>query len=83
MNQTRLGSLIEAIINTLIGFVVSFIAWPIAAALTGIDYSTGQHWAVVAFFTVISAMRGYVVRRWFNARLHRISLGLAKAIEGA
>ena len=83
MNQTRLGSLIEAAFNTLIGFIVSFIAWPIAAAVFGIEYTQGQHWGVVAFFTIISVARGYIVRRWFNARLHKASLELAKMIEGS
>lgn len=74
--QSRLSSLIEATINTLIGLLVSFVAWPVAAWLTGITYSTGQHVGVVAFFTVISVVRSYVVRRWFN---HRIKLAAASA----
>ena len=78
MNQTRLGSLIEAAINTLIGFVVSFAAWPIAASLTGITYSGEQHVGVVAFFTAVSVARGYIVRRWFNGRLHAASIKLAE-----
>ena len=82
MNQTRLGSLIETIINTLIGFTVSFFAWPVAAVIFRIEYTQGQHWGVVVFFTVISVARGYIVRRWFNARLHKASLDLAKIIEG-
>ena len=81
MNQTKLGSFIESLINTLIGFFVSFLAWPVAAWLTGIEYSSGQHWAVVWFFTIISVARGYVVRRWFNARLHKASCDIAAAIE--
>lgn len=77
MNQSKLGSLIEAVINTAIGFVVSFAAWPVAAWMTGISYTAGQHWAVVAFFTVVSVARSYVIRRWFNARLHAAAMKLA------
>lgn len=79
MNQSKLGSLIEAIINTAIGFIVSFVAWPVAAWITGISYTTGQHWAVVAFFTVVSVARSYVIRRWFNARLHNAAMKMAGA----
>lgn len=80
MQQTRLVSLIETLLNTALGFVVSFIGWPIAAALTGIQYSHGQHWAVVGFFTVLSVARGYVVRRFFNAGLHLAAVRLAGKI---
>lgn len=79
MNQSRLGSLIESAINTAIGFIVSFVAWPVAAWMTGIEYSSGQHWAVVAFFTVVSVARSYVIRRWFNARLHNAAMKMAGA----
>ena len=79
MNQSRLGSLIESAINTAIGFIVSFVAWPVAAWMTGIEYSSGQHWAVVAFFTVVSVARSYVIRRWFNARLHAAAMKMAGA----
>ena len=81
MNQTKIGSLIEVCINTLIGFFVSFLTWPIAAELTGIDYTHGQHWSVTAIFTVVSVARGYVVRRWFNARLHNASVSIAKRLS--
>ena len=56
---------------------MSFIAWPVAAWITDIKYNNGQHWAVVAIFTVVSVARSYVVRRWFNARLHSAALKIA------
>lgn len=77
MNQTKLGSLIETIVNTLIGFGVSFVAWPVAAWAFGIPFNLQQHFGVVLFFTVLSVARGYVVRRWFNARLHKASAAIA------
>lgn len=80
MEQTRLVSLIETLINTAVGFVVSFIGWPVAAALTGIEYNSSQHFWVVAFFTVLSVARGYVIRRWFNGGLHIIAVNLAKKV---
>ena len=80
MEQTKLVSLMEALINTFVGFLVSFIGWPIAAGLTGIEYSSGQHWAVVAFFTVLSVARGYVIRRWFNNGIHLAAVKLAKGV---
>jgi len=80
MLQSRLASLIKAAINAEIGFAISFAAWPLAAALTGIAYNTAQHWGVVGFFTVISVARGYIIRRWFNARLHQAAIKIAERV---
>jgi len=80
VEQTKLTSLIETLMNTAIGFSISFVGWPVAAAMTGIEYSHGQHWAVVAFFTVISVARGYVIRRFFNNGLHLAAVKLAKRL---
>ncbi|HZJ94588.1 MAG TPA: hypothetical protein VFD11_03315 [Thiopseudomonas sp.] len=66
--------------NTAIGFAISFVGWPVAAAMAGIEYSHGQHWTVVAFFTVISVARGYVIRRFFNNGLHLAAVKLAKRL---
>lgn len=80
MQQTRLVSLIETLLNTAIGFLVSFAGWPIAAAMTGIEYGHGQHVAVVAFFTALSVARGYVIRRWFNSGMHFAAVIVAKKV---
>lgn len=81
MNQTRLASLIETLLNTLIGFAVSYLAWPIAAQAFGVPYSQGQHVGIVLFFTVLSILRGYVIRRFFNGRLQRAAARMANAIS--
>ena len=66
--------------NTAIGFAVSYVGWPIAAALTGIAYTSGQHAAVVWFFTLLSVARGYVIRRFFNAGMHMAAVKLARRL---
>lgn len=71
MSQTRLGSLVEALINTLIGFGVSFLSALIIYPLMGIEVSLGQNLFLMVYFTIISIARSYTLRRWFNARLHR------------
>lgn len=81
MNQTRLASLIEAAINTLIGFVIAYLAWPPAAWFFGIEYQHSQQFGIVLFFTVLSVARGYVVRRWFNRRLHALSVRLSEELN--
>jgi len=83
MNQSRLASLIETLFNTGIGFLVSWLTWPPAAALLGIAYTAGQHWGMTAVFTVVSVARGYVIRRWFNGRLHRAAERMAARAGGS
>ncbi len=80
MEQTRLVSLVETLLNTAIGLLISFLGWPIAAAISGIEYGHGQHVFVVAFFTVLSVARGYVIRRWFNNGLRTTAVKMAKKV---
>ncbi len=80
MKQTKLVSLIEALINTAVGFAVSYAAWPIAAVISGITYTSGQHAVVVGFFTLLSVARGYVIRRFFNAGMHTAAVKLARKL---
>lgn len=77
MKQSKLASLVEASINTAFGFVVSFAVWPLVAAVTGVTYSTGQHWAITGIFTVVSVARGYAVRRFFAGGFHLLALRIA------
>lgn len=78
MNQTRLGSLIEAVLNTGIGLAINLVAQRVVFPLFGFDPPFATNLAIAAIFTVISIARGYVVRRWFNARLRSAAARLAK-----
>lgn len=80
MNQTRLGSLIEACINVLIGFTINFIANMLILPLIGFHITAGQNLFIGVLYTIISVARSYVVRRWFNARLHAASQALAERV---
>lgn len=77
MTQTRLGSLIEAVANTVIGFGVALLSQLIVFPLVGIHVPLSTNLEIGAWFTVISIARGYVLRRWFNARLHRAAERMA------
>jgi len=77
MNQTRIGSLIEACINTAIGFAMSIALSLIVYPMFGHSFTLAQNVGITAIFTVASILRGYVVRRWFNARIHRAAVRLA------
>ena len=78
MNQTRLGSLIEAWINVVIGFTINFFANLLilpAFGFTGLTLATNFYIGLA--YTVVSVIRSYVIRRWFNARLHAAAMRLA------
>lgn len=77
MTQSRLGSLIEALANIVIGFTINWWANILILPLFGFHVTGGQAFGIGVIFTVISLVRSYVLRRWFNARLHAASMRLA------
>lgn len=77
MNQTRLGSLIEAFINVLIGFWINFAANLVILPLFGYTPSLTDNFQIGLLYTVVSIARSYIIRRWFNARLHAAAQRLA------
>ncbi len=81
MTQTRLGSLIEAIINVIIGFTINYAANMLIFPLFGFHITPGANLAMGLIYTVISVVRSYCVRRWFNARLQRLASAVATTIE--
>lgn len=80
MNQTKLGSLIEASANTLIGLVVAFISQLIIFPMVGIYVPLSTNIEISFYFTIVSVVRSYVLRRWFNARLHAAAIRLAEQV---
>lgn len=77
MNQTRLSSLIEAAVGTAVGFAINWTANIFILPLYGFNITGGQAFNLGLIFTIISAVRSYVIRRWFNARLHAMAQRLA------
>lgn len=77
MQQSRLGSFYEACFNVAIGFGINFVANLLIFPLFGMDISLSDNFILGLLYTVISVARSYVVRRWFNERLHRAAEKLA------
>jgi hypothetical protein len=80
MNQTRIGSLIEAVFNTCIGFSINYTANLFIFPLFGFHITPGANFVLGMIYTVISVVRSYCIRRWFNARLHAMASAAAQAI---
>lgn len=81
MNQTRLGSLIESIINTCIGFAINFTANMLIFPLFGFHISLSENFVLGLLYTLISVARSYCIRRWFNAHLHKMATAAASALN--
>lgn len=77
MNQTRLGSLIESLMNIAIGYGVALLSQIVVFPLFDIHVPLSTNLWIGAWFTVISLVRSYIIRRWFNARLQRAASSLA------
>lgn len=66
MSQTKKKSIEEAVVNTAVGLL---LAWGAQAAICwvySIPLSAKQNWIIVFWMTVISVLRNYFVRRFFN-----------------
>ena len=74
--QSRLGSFIEACINVLIGFFINFTANFAIFPLFGWHLSLSDNLKVGTIYTVISVVRSYAVRRWFNSYIHKASMAI-------
>lgn len=79
MNQTRVGSLIESLMNIAIGYFVALLSQLAIFPLFDIHVSLSTNLWIGAWFTVISLIRSYIIRRWFNKRLHSAAIAMAKA----
>jgi membrane protein implicated in regulation of membrane protease activity len=67
--QSRLHSLAESIINIVIGYVVAILAQLLIFPWFGIHIPMSDNLLIGVCFTVVSLIRSYLVRRWFNKRL--------------
>jgi len=71
MNQTKLQSLKEAIINVAVGFVVSILSQLILYPLYNIHISLFVNVQLTLWFTFISIVRTYFIRRYHNYKLRK------------
>ena len=77
MRQTKLGSFYEALINVAIGFGINYCANLVILPLFGFHVSLADNFYIGLLYTVVSVVRSYVVRRWFDRRIHEAAQKLA------
>ena len=64
--QSKKLSIVEAVSNTLIGLLTSFIIQIIIYPILNIEVSINQNIIITFVFFIASIIRGYLVRRLFN-----------------
>ena len=69
--QTKTQSAIEVLAGTALGFAVALLAQIFIMELYGIQSSLTQDLFITLYFTGISILRGYAVRRFFNWLFHK------------
>jgi len=79
MKQSKIGSLVESMMNIAIGYGVALISQIVLFPMFDIHISLSTNMWIGLWFTAISLVRSYVIRRWFNARLHRAAMLLSGA----
>lgn len=79
--QTRLESLIEALINVVIGFCIQFTASAILLPLIGVPITAGQNFLLGIGMTVVSVARQYVIRRWAQEHLRNTKVYLVSLLR--
>ena len=66
MPQSKTMSLLESFANVAVGIGISLISQLVIFEAYGIHVSTQQNIEIVAWFTAISLLRSYMLRRLFN-----------------
>lgn len=77
MEQSKMESLIESLANIVIGIVVAFISQVIIFKLNGIEVPLMTNMKMTIYFTAVSLVRSYAIRRWFNKRLRSMAHSLS------
>lgn len=76
MTQSKLESLAEAVVSTIVGLAIAFAAQAFIAWAYNMPLSARDNFLLVFWMTVISIVRQYIIRRIWNKRLQkRLSRG--------
>lgn len=71
MKQSKLESSIEISANYISGFLIAWATWSWIAAPLYDNYGISG-FTITVIFTIVSVIRSYFWRRFFNAELHKL-----------
>jgi len=66
--QTKKQSLIESFSNVTVGFVITMVSLHIIFQVLGIENNSGKNMIITIYLTVLSILRNYFIRRYFNQK---------------
>jgi len=75
--QSHKHSFYEAVINTFIGFWISFIGQLIIYPAYGANFTIWDNLHIGVWFMLLSFARSYIIRRWFNGYVVKAANKLA------
>lgn len=68
MKQTRRHSALESIVNVAVGYGVALASQVVIFPMFNIHIAFRDNVQIGLYFTVISIIRSYCLRRWFTTR---------------
>ena len=68
MSQSKVMSLVESLTNVAVGILVSFASQLVIFKAYGIHIALADNVMMTLWFTAISVLRSYALRRYFNHR---------------
>lgn len=71
MSQSRKMSMVESMANVAIGYGIAILAQLVIFPVFGIHIPLGSNLLIGLFFTGVSFVRSYLLRRFFNSRERR------------
>ena len=66
--QTKKQSLIESLTSTTIGVIIGILLNLTILPVFGYPVSLSDSLLISIIFTIVSVVRSYMVRRWFNSK---------------
>jgi len=69
--QTKLESFKESLTNIILGYITALISQILIFPLFDINVSFSDNLLIGLYFTLISLLRSFLVRRYYNAKLKK------------
>jgi uncharacterized protein YacL len=64
--QSKWHSFVEAVVNTVVGLLIAMLATYTICRVYDIPITTRNNFIITFWMTVLSVVRSYVLRRFFN-----------------
>lgn len=64
--QSKIDSFRETLVQTLVGYLLSFVVQLVVFPLYGASFTLWQNMQIGLIFLIVSVARGYIIRRFYN-----------------